>query len=102
MCYFADFDLDPEMTFQGQTKKIFMLNSGHLSFARKTSGYVRKTLSTAAATSNTECVGVTITTPSLVQSALVNLVPAYSRTQFGEFGRFSNANNFDAWLERRI
>ena len=48
------------------------------------------------------CVGVTITTPSIVQSVLVNLVPVYSRTMFGNFGRFSNTNIFDAWLELHI
>ena len=47
-------------------------------------------------------VGVTITTPSIVQNWLVNLVPAYSRTMFGDFSRFSNANIFDEWLERHI
>ena len=48
------------------------------------------------------CVGVTITTLSLVQSALVNLVPAYSRSMFGDFGCFSNANIFGTRLKPHI
>ena len=48
------------------------------------------------------CVGVTITTPSIVQNWLINLVPAYSRTQFGDFNCFLNANIFDEWLEQHI
>ena len=58
MCYFVDLELDLEVTFQGQKEKMLILSSGHLSFARKTSGNVRKTLSTTAATPNTECWGV--------------------------------------------
>ena len=58
--------------------------------------------SCATDSAHAECVGVTITTPSIVQSSLVNLVPAYSRTMFGDFGRFSNANIFDEWLKRHI
>ena len=49
MCYFVDLELDfvdleldLEVTFQGQKEKILILSSGHLSFARKTSGNVRK------------------------------------------------------------
>ena len=102
MCYFVDLDVDLKVTFQGQKEKMLILSSGHLSFAHKTSGNVRKTLSTTAATPNTKCVGVTITTPSIAQNWLVNLVPAYSRTMFGDFGRFSNGNIFDEWLERHI
>ena len=48
------------------------------------------------------CVGVTITTPFIIQNWLVNSVPAYFRTQFGDFGRFLNANIFDEWLEWHI
>ena len=55
MCYFVDLDFDLEVTFQVQKEKMFILSSGHLSFARKTSGNVRKTLSATAATLNTEC-----------------------------------------------
>ena len=46
------------MTFQGQKEKMVVLSSGHLSLARKTSWNVRRTLSTTAATPNTECWGV--------------------------------------------
>ena len=58
MCYFVDLELDLEVTFQGQKEKMLILSSGHLSFAHKTSWNVRKTLSTTAATPNTECWGV--------------------------------------------
>ena len=44
----------------------------------------------------------TIITPSKVQSALINLVSAYSRTTFGDFGHFSSANIFDTWLQPHI
>ena len=60
MCYIVDLELDLEVTFQGQNEKMLVLSSGHLSFARKTSGNVRKTLSTTAATPNTECPQVLI------------------------------------------
>ena len=58
MCYFVDLEVDLEVTFQGQNEKMLILGSGHLSFARKSSGNVHKTLSTAAATPNTQCEGV--------------------------------------------